>query len=125
MVLIVDDDSAIADTLGLVMDGMGVEHDKAECIESAKAKLNHRRVSILLVDVVLAGEDGCDLVKECQTHWPDLPIIMMSAMCPTKLECIARELRIDHYLSKPFSIERLEQIIRDCQKKSVNILTAG
>lgn len=127
MVLIVDDDTAIAETLGLVLNNIRISYDIATCVQSAKAKLEAEidRISVVLVDFVLADGDGSEIVAECRRKRPDLPIVLMSAMAPTKLECIAQELRVDEYLAKPFSIERLEEIIRDCQKKSVNILTAG
>jgi DNA-binding NtrC family response regulator len=75
--------------------------------ESAIAFLNANRVAAALLDISLPGEDGIHLLKNIRQNYPDLPVIMLTAVdrIQTVVQCI--KLGATDYLTKPVIVEEL------------------
>ncbi len=78
-VLIVEDDEglreALIDTLALA----GYEWLEADCAEDALLKLKSHSVDIVVSDVQMAGMGGLALLRSIKQHWPNLPVLLMTA----------------------------------------------
>jgi two-component system cell cycle sensor histidine kinase/response regulator CckA len=73
----------------------------------------HGRVHLLLLDVVMPGQNGRAVAEQLAARWPGLRVMFMSGH--TDDEILRRGLMEPGlaFLSKPFSIERLAAAVRD------------
>jgi len=111
-VLVVEDDvslrEAIIDTLELA---------DCQCLEAANGEealiaLKETKVSLVISDVQMPGVDGLQLLRSMNRQQYDIPVIMMTAFAKVDDAVIAmREGAVD-YLTKPFSIEKLQTLVQ-------------
>jgi DNA-binding response OmpR family regulator len=114
-ILVVDDDSAIAEMIGIVLRGEGFEphfsYDGAAAIESF-ASVNP---DLVLLDVMLPGIDGIEVCRRLRT-FTDAYIVMLTARTDEVDTLIGLSVGADDYLSKPFSprilIARIKTLLR-------------
>ncbi|MDO5034492.1 MAG: MtrAB system response regulator MtrA [Actinomycetaceae bacterium] len=105
-VLVVDDDVALAEMIGLVLSSEGYEtayaHDGAIAVDT------FREVSpdLVLLDVMLPGKDGIQICKEIRAE-SDVPIVMLTARSDTSDVVAGLEAGADDYVPKPFKPKEL------------------
>lgn len=87
---------------------------------------------LVILDVMLPGEDGVAVLEKLHSNapWSDIPVIMATArgMEYDKIQCL--DLGADDYLVKPFGmmemVSRVRAVLRRCQKaRSDTVLYAG
>ncbi len=105
--LIVDDEPDILEFLQIILEEEGYEvvtSDKGEYLEQLH---NGGLPHLILVDVLLSGKDGREIVKylKSQQETRHIPIIMFSAH--PGAEATARQAGADDFLAKPFPIDAL------------------
>ena len=75
--------------------------------------------ALVLLDVMLPGKDGLTLCREIRQHWPNLPIIMVTAKVEEVDRLLGLELGADDYICKPFSprevVARVKAVLRRSQ----------
>ncbi len=109
--LIVDDDPGIRELLSRYLGEQGfVVHAAADAAEM-DAVLAAEPVDLLILDLMLPGEDGLSIARRLQTSH-ELPVIMLSARGEEMDRIIGLEVGADDYLPKPFSPRELLARIR-------------
>ncbi len=105
-ILVVDDDESFRRLLGYPLKKR-YRLLMAESAENALSMLADRRPDLILLDIMLPGMDGIDLLRHIKTSWPDIPVLMLSATdkIPTVVEAI--KLGAFDYLTKPITEEEL------------------
>jgi DNA-binding NtrC family response regulator len=78
MVLLVDDERTIADTLAIVLESKGFGTTVAYCGEDALEIAKTLKPDVLLSDVILGGMNGIDLAVEIRKIQPDCRVILYS-----------------------------------------------
>ena len=78
-ILIIDDDSDIYNLLARIMGRQGHEAVQAFSGTEGKLRLELERYDLMLLDLMLPGMMGEDLIREIRQRDPDLPIIVLSA----------------------------------------------
>ena len=80
--------------------------------EEAGAVLSREQVDLVLLDVVMPGRSGLDLLRQTHADYPDLPVIMVSASTaiPPVVEAI-RQGAVD-FIGKPFDVENIRHVVR-------------
>lgn len=106
-ILIVDDEPDILEFLQVILEEEGyavMTSDKAEYLEQIH---NGGLPNLILVDVLLSGKDGREIVKylKSQEETKHIPILMFSAH--PSAEATARQAGADDFLAKPFDIDVL------------------
>lgn len=106
-ILVVDDEVDILEFLQIILEDEGYEvvtSDKGEYLEQLH---NGGLPHLILVDVLLSGKDGRQIVKylKGQKETKHIPIIMFSAH--PSAEETARQAGTDDFLAKPFEIDVL------------------
>ena len=106
-ILIVDDEPDILEFLQVILEEEGytvVTSDKGEYLEQLH---NGGLPHLILLDVLLSGKDGREIVKylKSQQETRYIPVIMFSAH--PSAEETARQAGADDFLPKPFSIDAL------------------
>ena len=114
-VLVVDDDREIRDLLSrfLTKHGMRVTaaRDGAEMMKA----LGERGIDLVVLDVMLPGEDGLVLCRRLRAQ-SALPVIMLTAMGEDTDRIVGLEMGADDYLAKPFNprelLARIKAVLR-------------
>ena len=112
-VMVVDDDPAILDVCRIVLEDEGF---KVKTYQSAKHlyKLNNDRPDLILLDILLAGEDGreiCSLLKK-NPKTKSIPVILFSAHIQEKIGERKGADQADYFIPKPFDVNELVSIVR-------------
>ncbi len=110
-VLIVEDDEglreALVDTLALA----GYAWVEADCAEQALIKLKSETVDIVISDVQMAGMGGLALLRSIKQHWPNLPVLLMTAYANIEDAVGAMKEGAIDYMAKPFAPEVLLNMV--------------
>jgi len=104
--LVVDDDRRIRDLLLRFLLAEGYRVTTAETAVEARAKLGGLSFDLLILDVMMPGETGFDLVRAIRTG-SGVPILMLTARDEAENRIRGLELGADDYLAKPFEPREL------------------
>ncbi|MGH2535042.1 MAG: response regulator [Thermomicrobiales bacterium] len=110
-VLIVDDEPQIRRALRTALTGHGYAVEVAEDGETALTTLATWLPAVVVLDLVMPGIDGFEVVRQART-WTNVPIIVLSARGQERDKVQALDLGADDYLTKPFGIEELLARVR-------------
>lgn len=107
-ILVIDDDERIRKLLNRYLTKEGFLVTTAEDAVEAKAVLKSFSFDILIIDVMMPGQDGVDLTRELKqnTHTP--PIILLTALGEVEDRIKGFENGADDYLPKPFEPKELK-----------------
>lgn len=110
-VLIVDDDQALSEMLGIVLRGEGF--DPVFCGDGAQALQVFRscKPDVVLLDLMLPGRDGIDVCRSIRAE-SGVPIVMLTAKTDTVDIVVGLESGADDYIVKPFKPKELVARIR-------------
>src|SRR5918998_6206995 len=100
-VLVVDDDPALAEMLGIVLRTEGFEPSFVADGERALAAFRDSRPDIVLLDLMLPGMSGIDVCRAIRTE-SGVPIVMLTAKSDTVDVVLGLESGADDYVVKPF-----------------------
>ncbi|BCY08666.1 response regulator transcription factor [Actinoplanes sp. L3-i22] len=115
-VLVVDDDEEIREVLAAGLTFAGFAVTLAANATEAYAALREHPADVVVLDVMMPGQDGFDVVQLIRRQHPDLPVLFLSAR--DAVEDKVRGLRLggDDYMAKPFSavelVTRIEVLVR-------------
>lgn len=123
-ILIVDDDRDIRDLLSEYLQKQGFRTSLAADGRSMRAILSRQSPNLIVLDLMLPGEDGLHLCREVRAH-SDIPIIMLTARGEEVDRIVGLEMGADDYLSKPFSprelVARIKSILRRTRALPANL----
>ena len=106
-VLIIEDEKSIADIVmfNLKREGFNTEHcDNGT--DGLKLALEHTP-DVVLLDVMLPGMDGFEVLKKIREKKNNLPVIMLTAREEENDKVLGLDLGADDYITKPFSMREL------------------
>lgn len=124
-VLVVDDDPKFR---GFVVQGLtesGLVPDAAENVAAAKARLQSGRYDMVLLDVMMPGCDGRDLLAELRLAGNDVPVILVTARDATEERVEGLQLGADDYVIKPFAFAELLARIDAVVRRRQGAITLG
>jgi two-component system response regulator MtrA len=110
-VLVVDDDPALAEMLGIVLRNEGFEPVFVADGEQALAAFRDHRPDIVLLDLMLPGMSGIDVCRAIRAE-SGIPIVMLTAKTDTVDVVLGLESGADDYVVKPFKPKELVARIR-------------
>jgi DNA-binding response OmpR family regulator len=114
-ILIVDDDAALCDMLAIYLGDHGFTVRTAGSGTAMDAALGEATPDLILLDIMLPGEDGLSLTRRLRAH-SNIPIIMLSARGEDVDRIVGLELGADDYVAKPFNprelLARLRAVLR-------------
>jgi two-component system phosphate regulon response regulator OmpR len=116
-ILIVDDDNRIRDLLKEYLKDNGYMVSTSENAENAKIKLSHFKFDLIVLDVMMPGQNGYDLTKDIKKNM-EVPIILLTAKSEVENRIKGLELGADDYISKPFEPKELLLRIRNIINKN-------
>jgi two-component system phosphate regulon response regulator OmpR len=114
-VLVVDDDYKIRDLLARYLFEQGFRVTTAGDAESARSSMRGLSFDIILLDVMMPGENGLQLARELKAV-SEIPICMLTARAEPEQRIEGLEIGVDDYVPKPFEprelLLRLKNILR-------------
>ena len=122
-ILVVDDDPAVRKLLEGYLADHGFRVLSAESGAGMTQKLAKHSVDLVILDLILPGENGLDLAKELRKE-SAIPIIMLTGKGDEIDRVIGLEVGADDYLPKPFSPRELLARIRSVLRRSESIAEA-
>ncbi|KAB1659500.1 response regulator transcription factor [Pseudoclavibacter chungangensis] len=127
-VLVVDDDQALAEMIGIVLKAGGYEPEF--CSDGATAFAEFRRVrpDLVLLDVMLPGLDGIQICRLIRAE-SGTPIIMLTAKSDTTDVVKGLEAGADDYIVKPFNpkelVARIKTRLRASTPETHDVIRVG
>ena len=110
-VLVVDDDPALAEMLGIVLRGEGFEPAFVSDGDAALGAFRREKPDVVLLDLMLPGTDGIEVCRQIRAE-SGVPILMLTAKGDTDDVVRGLEIGADDYLVKPFKPKELVARVR-------------
>jgi len=101
LVLVVDDDQDLAEMLGIVLTGAGIDVEMVGRGDEALEAFRETKPDLVLLDVMLPGIDGVEVCKLIRAE-SMVPIVMLTARGDTQDVVAGLEAGADDYIVKPF-----------------------
>lgn len=125
-VFVVEDEAAIRDLIQIQLELVGYEVDTCSSGLEVKEMLLKRKPDLILLDIMLPGMDGYQLMEQIQSL--DIPVIYVTAKDSVVDRVKGLRLGADDYIGKPFDmmelIARIEAVLRRNQKRD-NLVRIG
>ena len=108
-ILIVDDEAAIREVVGAVLEDEGYRPRQAATAEEAFAQLAKRAPALVLLDIWLEGSkmDGIQVLERIKAEYPFVPVVMFSGHGTIETAVAAIKKGAYDFIEKPFKADRL------------------
>ncbi|MBO6047169.1 MAG: response regulator transcription factor [Erysipelotrichaceae bacterium] len=127
-IMIVDDEEHIRELVRFYLDKEGFECLQAANGERAIEIVENQYIDLAIVDIMMPGMDGFELVEEMR-QYREFPVIMLSARSQSKDKLRGFSLGIDDYVTKPFDpdelLARVKTILKRYNVNASNIVKIG
>ncbi|MDK7122539.1 MtrAB system response regulator MtrA [Pauljensenia sp. UMB6358] len=110
-ILVVDDDVALAEMIGIVLEAEGFAIATCSDGSGALAAFRASNPDLILLDLMLPGLDGIEVCRQIRLE-SDVPIVMLTARTDTSDVVAGLEAGADDYVAKPFKPKELVARIR-------------
>lgn len=113
-ILVIDDDYLVAFSLQKVLNKLGYETEI--CTEAGKSFdfIKSFQPDVILLDIYLTTHDGLDLLKEIQSSYFQMPVIMITGYSDVNIAVKAMKLGAMDFLLKPIDLEQLQLTLKKC-----------
>ena len=122
-ILVVDDDDRIRELVKEYLNENGFIVSTGNSAEEAKIKLDYFKFDLIVLDVMMPGQNGFELTKEIKKN-SNMPIILLTAKGEVENRIQGLELGADDYLGKPFEpkelLLRINNIVKKSKKTNLN-----
>ena len=125
MILCVEDDASIRDIEVYTLNSTGFEAKGVADGDAFRAALREQKPELVLLDVMLPGEDGVSLLQflKSSPETAEIPVIMATAKGMEYDKIQSLDLGADDYLVKPFGmmemVSRVKAVLRRCRPAPV------
>ena len=117
--LLVDDEATLREPLAEYLTGQGFAVREAESAAAARSILQDVRPDLVLLDIMMPGEDGLSLTRHL-VESQDLPVILLTAKTEATDRIVGLEMGADDYVIKPFEprelVARIRSVLRRANK---------
>ncbi len=111
-VLIIDDESAIVDTLRILLKNEGFAAHVAFGGKQGIDQISAIQPDIIISDIRMPSVGGLDVLSAAKAHDPDMPVILMTAQASLQSAISAVNDGAFHYVQKPFQNDALIAIVK-------------
>ena len=122
-ILVIEDDIAIMETLVIFLHYEGYQVSKARSVESALECLDEGRPDLVLLDYMLQDDTAEAVVEAARAQHPGVPIILLTAAEDSAGK--GKMLGVDDVVSKPFELDVLLRIVRECIGSKTAVVNAA
>ena len=122
-ILIVDDDADFLNMLSQRLKTRGLEADTVNNGEEALEIVKGKNYNIVILDLVMPGMGGMEVLRTVKKTYPHLPVIVLTGQGTTEDAVQAMKEGALDYLEKPVEIGTLVQKILEARHKRLSLLT--
>ncbi len=123
-ILVVDDDPRIRRMLKTYLEGEGYLVAEAEDGAAMRRRMRERSFGLVLLDLVIPGEDGLSLMQEIRRS-SDVPIIMITGKGDPIDRVVGLEAGADDYITKPFHLREVLARLRSVLRRAASDRATG
>jgi len=117
VVLIIDDEEEIRESIELLLNSEGLSTDTAANGEQGLKKIEENSYDAVLLDLMLPGKSGMEVQKEIKRIDPTLPVIIITAIGAVETAVTATKEGSFDYITKPWNNEKLVVIATNAIKQ--------
>jgi two-component system OmpR family response regulator len=122
LVAVVEDDVAVAATLGDMLTDEGYRVQICRTASALKALLRNNTVDMILLDIMLPDGNGLTMAAQIRATTA-VPIIILTGKCSEVDRIVGLEIGADDYVVKPFSVREVAARIRAVLRRTHNIIS--
>src|SRR5689334_7123561 len=115
-ILVVDDDARLRDLLNRYLTEQGFTVRAVADATDMNRQLSRERYDLMILDLMLPGEDGLSICRRLRGGGENMPIIMLTAKGDDVDRIVGLEVGADDYLPKPFNprelVARIQAVLR-------------
>ena len=115
-ILVVDDDKRLRELLQRYLGEQGFMVRTAENAQAMDKSLSRDSFDLIILDLMLPGEDGLSICRRLRANEPEQAIIMLTAKGDEIDRIVGLEMGADDYLAKPFNprelVDRIQAVMR-------------
>ena len=117
-VLVIDDEIGIQESLKMILKE---DYDVLTAPNSDEAfkVLDEKGADLILLDVLLPGMDGIEILKKVRSLKPEMQVIMVTGQDKVRIAVEAMKLGAFDYIHKPFDIDELRNIVKRALENSI------
>jgi putative two-component system response regulator len=107
VILIVDDEPIVRRVLSGKLEAAGYRWEQASTAEEALAKIKRNPVQLVILDIMMPGKSGVELLAQIKAGHPDIAVIMATAVVDinTAIDCMKQGAY--DYITKPFNLDEV------------------
>ncbi|MGB9764776.1 MAG: sigma-54-dependent transcriptional regulator [Candidatus Saccharicenans sp.] len=129
LIHLIDDEPVIHDVLGQLLSSEGYQVEISASGEEALSKFQGQRYDLILLDLLMPGLDGLEVLKQIKRMDPEVPVIIITAYASVESALTAMKMGAFDYIQKPFKNEELvltiSRALEHRQLKEENIRLRG
>jgi putative two-component system response regulator len=116
-ILIVDDEPIIRRLLCHKLTKEGYQCHEADSAAAALNKLGDNAAELMISDIMMPGKSGLELLEEVKFKYPDISVIMATAVAELNIAIRCLKEGADDYISKPFDLTQVSFSVQRCLEK--------
>ena len=126
-ILLVEDEESVRALLGQLLRDEGYTVFEADGAQAAieMCEREDGAIHLLLTDIVMPGVSGPQLAEKLCSKWPDIRVLYMSGYPAEAVGQFALDGVKQHFLSKPFSVEKLRRAVREAVSRPLEVDSSG
>jgi len=120
LVLVVDDDPDLVESVGMKLESNGYQVAKAYDGEEAWGKIKAERPALVILDVMMPRKNGYELCNEIKNDadYKDITVILLTAVADAVSKTSythmdGKNTLADDYIPKPIDLDKLMEIVQD------------
>ena len=117
MILVVDDDPECRDILMRLLTLSDYEVETVESGRDAVELLKRAEFKLVLTDIVMPDMDGLELLSHVKSHYPNIPVIMVTGRASNESKNEALEKGAEGLILKPYTRDQLMTIVNETLAK--------
>lgn len=124
-ILVLDDEVHILELISYNLGNAGYKVIKAETGEKALELLNHHEIDLAILDIMLPGIDGIEVLRFIRSHgkYKKLPVILLTAKSDEISKVVGLEVGADDYIAKPFGVLELLARVKALLRRTKGMLS--
>jgi CheY-like chemotaxis protein len=111
MVLVVDDEAPVRETLADMLEALGHQAVLAESGQIALTKMSQHSFDMVFSDLAMPEMDGWETAREIRKRWPEMKIVLVTGYGAGTLQPEGEEGLVDTIIGKPFDFDQVQQAI--------------
>ena len=111
--LVVDDEDIVRESLCDWLSSVGYKVLTAKCAEEALGIIKHKKIKIMIADLIMPGMNGIELMKKARDIVPTISTVIITAHGTVQTAITAMIEGAYDFIEKPFCPEKVELIIRN------------